>query len=120
MRNTPAAGPIAGAVGAAAQTFIERHQKGNAAQTPAFKGSAFIAVTQSEIALIQLKSGLVSRKLDRALARRARADIASVQLADAKTVSPLTVTFTDDSRWEFDVPVIAKNAAREVVRSLTT
>ena len=119
MRNTPAAGPIAGAVGAAAQTYIERHQKGKAAQTPAFKGSAFIAVTESEIALIQLKSVLVSRKLDRVLARRARAEVASAQLAEAKTVSPLTIAFTDDSSWEFDVPLIAKSAAREVVRSLT-
>jgi len=53
------------------------------------------------------------------LARRARAEVASAQLAEAKTVSPLTIAFTDDSSWEFDVPLIAKSAAREVVRSLT-
>jgi hypothetical protein len=104
MRAAPAAGPVAGAIGAAAQTFIERHQKGNAAQTPAFKGSAYVAVTEGEIALIQLKSGLVSRKLDRVLVPRARAEIASAQLAEAKAVGPLTIAFTDNSAWEFDVP----------------
>jgi hypothetical protein len=120
MRNAGAGGALSGAVGAALQPTLERRAQGKAAETPAYKGTAFLAVSAGEVALIQLKAGLVSRKLDRLLARTDRATVAGAELGQGKPLAPLTITFADGSRWEFDVPLGSKGAAQQVAQLLSS
>ena len=118
MRNAGAGGALSGAVGAALQPTLERRAQARAPDTPAYKGTAFLAVTAGELALIQLKAGLVSRKLDRLLARTDRGTVTGAELGQGKPLAPLTITFADGSRWEFDVPLGSKSAAQEVAQLL--
>jgi len=120
MRNAGAGGALSGAVGAALQPTLERRAQAKAPDTPAYKGTAFLAVTAGEVALIQLRAGLVSRKLDRLLARTDRGTVMAAELGQGKPLAPLTITFADGSRWEFDVPLGSKSAAQEVAQLLST
>jgi hypothetical protein len=120
MRNAGAGGALSGAVGAALEPGFERRAQAKAPDTPAYKGTAFLAVTAGEIALIQLKAGLVSRKLDRLLARTDRATVVAAELGQGKPLAPLTISFADGSRWEFDVPLGSKRGAQEVADLLSS
>jgi hypothetical protein len=116
---------VGGAVGAVISAAREQKagkekaQFASDSQTPKFGRLAFLAVTDDELAVVKLKSGLVSMKLDEVLVRLPRSEIANVELGSGHTTLPLTISFQNDDVWELEVPRIAKKDAEEVVRVLS-
>jgi hypothetical protein len=86
-------------------------------QSPDFGRLAYLAVTASELALIKLKSGLMTSKLDEVIARVPRSDVASAELGSGM-VTPLTIKFGDGDRWQLEVPPPNKKHAQDVVHAL--
>jgi hypothetical protein len=86
---------------------------------PAFGRVGYLAATESDIALLKTKSGLVSPKVtDQVLVRRGRSEIASIQLAGGLLSSRLTIQFADGNEWLFDVPRIKARDARQFVATV--
>jgi hypothetical protein len=115
-----AGGQIAGAVGGmAAGAMAGRAARRASADTPAIGRMAYLALTETELALVKGKQGLWKAKpTDDVIARLPRTDVASVELGKGTLACPLTITFSDGGRWEFDIPKAGKKAAQGVVRSL--
>jgi hypothetical protein len=89
----------------------------SASTTPAFGRLAYLAVTESELALIKLKSGMVSVRLDEVITRVARSEVASAALGGG--VSPsLTIGFSDGGSWQLEVPRPSKKQGQAVVDAL--
>jgi hypothetical protein len=115
---------VGGALGAAVSAARgqraekERAQYASASRTPEFGRLAYLAVTDSEVALITLKSGLVTVKLDEVIARRPRGDLVSAVLGKGVSTAPLTITLADGETWELEVPGPSKKHARGVVEVL--
>jgi hypothetical protein len=115
---------VGGAVGAAISTVRgqraerERAEYASASSTPDFGRLAYLAVTGSEVALITLKSGLVTVKLDKVVARRPRGDVGSAVLGKGLSTAPLTITLTGGETWELEVPGPSKKHAQGVVEIL--
>lgn len=86
---------------------------------PSFGRVGFLAATETEIALVKTKSGLIGMKVtDQVLARRERSEIASIQIDGGALASRLTVQFTDGDEWLFDVPRAKARDARQFVETL--
>ena len=86
-------------------------------EAPNFGRLAYLAVTDSELALIKLKSGLVRSKLDEVIVRVPRSDVVSAELGSG-IVTPLTVTFSNGDTWQLEVPPPNKKHAQAVVHAL--
>jgi hypothetical protein len=83
---------------------------------PSFGRVGYLAATESEIALVKTKSGLIGMKVtDQVLARRERSEIASIQLDGGALSSKLTVQFIDGDEWLFEVPRVKARDARQFV-----
>jgi len=89
-------------------------------RTPDFGRLAWLAITERDLALIELKQdGLVGLRLDNVIERVARSDVASAELGRAGIYSPLfTLGFTDCNTWRLEVPLPSKKHAKQVVRAL--
>ena len=87
-------------------------------QTPDFGRNAFLAVTDSELALIKLKSGAVTLKLDEVLARVPRTQVASAGLLGGGVTPGLTVAFRDGGGWEVEITRPSKKHAEQVIHAL--
>lgn len=86
-------------------------------ETPKFGRLAYLAVTADELALVKLKSGLATTKLDDVLVRVPRAEVTSAELG--KGFSPaLTIRFLNGENWQLEVPRLFKKDGEEVVRLL--
>ncbi|HEX3724025.1 MAG TPA: hypothetical protein VHV31_14655 [Nitrolancea sp.] len=106
---------VGGVVGSAIAAGTAPKQTG----APAFGRVGFLAATDSEIALVKTKSGLIGMKVtDQVLARRERSEIASIQIDGGALASRLTVQFTDGDEWLFDVPRAKARDARQFVETL--
>lgn len=113
-----AGGQVGGAVGSIAAEQVAGTSRTSMA-TPDFGRDAYLVVSDDAIALVKTKQGLMKLKVtDEVLARAARADVAGAELGSGKLACPLTITFNDGGRWEFDVPRGGKSAAEAVARSL--
>jgi hypothetical protein len=112
------AGVVGAAVNARAGYKAQQEQAEAAAQsdTPRFK-LAYIAVTADELALIRLKAGLASTKIDEVLMRVPRSEVASVELGGGFS-SALTVELRDGSTWLLEVPKVSKKDAERLVAEL--
>jgi hypothetical protein len=97
-------------VGPAAKKIV----KENAAETPRFGGTAFLAVTDREVALLRVRS----HKRFEVLARVPRGDVASAQVSPGFLRTNLTIGFTDGGRWEFDVSPLIRYTVVRIVRAL--
>jgi hypothetical protein len=86
-------------------------------ESPNFGRLAYLAVTDDELALIKLKSGLVTLKLDEVIMRIPRSDVASAELGSG-IASPLTITFGNGDSWELEVPPPNQKHAQAVVHAL--
>jgi hypothetical protein len=87
--------------------------------TPDFGRDAYLAISESEIALVKTKQGLMKLKItDEVHARAVRTEVAHAELGSGKLACPLTITFTNGSRWELDVPRGGKSAAEKLVSLL--
>jgi hypothetical protein len=112
---------IAGAVGSVAAGSVAARSSGDGAatDTPDFGRDAYLAVSDSEVALVKAKQGLMKLKLtDEVHARAPRTEVVSAELGNGKLACPLTITFGNGSRWEVDVPRGGKSAAEQVVSLL--
>jgi hypothetical protein len=71
------------------------------AQTPKFR-AGYLAVTDSELALVQLAAGATLKPVD-VVSRIPRSNVVSAQVG--KGLSPqLTVRFADGEAWQFEIP----------------
>jgi hypothetical protein len=86
-------------------------------EAPNFGRLAYLAVTDSELALIKLKSGLVTSKLDEVIVRIPRSDVVSAELGSG-IVTPLAITFGNGDSWQLEVPPPNKKHAQAVVHAL--
>jgi hypothetical protein len=92
-------------VGPAAKKIV----KANTAETPKFAGTAFLAVTGQEVALLKVRPG----RAWEVLARVPRGDVASARVSRGFLRTNLTIGFTDGGRWEFDVsPLVRRTVVR--------
>jgi len=106
-----------GVIGATAGTRAERRQAEIASETPKFGRVGYLAVTAHELALIKLKSSLVTFELDEVIARVPRSDVASAELGRGLAPS-LTITFGNRDSWQLEVPRPQKKQAQAVVHAL--
>ena len=111
---------LAGAIGSVAATSAAgRSSGGGPADTPDFGRDAYLALSESEIALVKAKQGVMKLKITEEVhARAARTEVAHAELGSGKLACPLTITFANGSRWELDVPRGGKSAAEKVVSLL--
>jgi hypothetical protein len=85
---------------------------------PAFR-QGFLALSKRDVALVKMKSGLLTMKLtDTVLARAPRTQIASLGWDGGKVMSHLAITFSNGVVWEFNITHAAKSSAESVVRAL--
>lgn len=112
-------GLVGSAIGAARgmKADQEKVQIAAESETPDFGRLAYLAVTESELALIKLRSAVVTVHLDEVVARIPRSDVTSAELGGG--VSPsLTITFGGGDSWQLEVPRPSKKHAQEVVHAL--
>jgi hypothetical protein len=102
---------VGGLIGAAGGALAggKAAKSGTAARadTPAFKGQALLAVTESEIALVKLKATAISAKPTEVIARAPRDQVTEATL-DNGLVPKLSISFSDGSAWSMDVPRVVK------------
>jgi hypothetical protein len=112
------AGALGGVVGAVAATAVASRSS-QAADVPAFGRVAYLAASETEVAVIKAKSGALKIKVTgEALARAPRAEIDTVELNEGKLISHLRLRFANGTVWEFDVPTIGKKNAKQLVFAL--
>jgi hypothetical protein len=110
---------FAGAVGSVAAAGIAGRSSIGASDTPDFGRDAYLAISESEIALVKTKTGLMKLKItDEVHARAARTEVAQAELGNGKLACPLTITFANGSRWELDVARGGRSAAQRLVTLL--
>jgi hypothetical protein len=78
---------------------------------------AYLAVTDTELALVNVKSGRWTMKLDELIVRIPRTDVASAELGSG-VICPLTITFADGEIWRLEVSRINKKQAQAVVHTV--
>jgi hypothetical protein len=102
---------VGGIIGAAGGALAggKASKKGAAgrAETPEFKGQALLALTDSEVALVRLKTGAISAKPSEVIARAPRDQVTSATLSSG-LVPKLSISFSDGSAWSMDVPRVVK------------
>ncbi|HTP19718.1 MAG TPA: hypothetical protein VMJ65_08950 [Solirubrobacteraceae bacterium] len=110
---------IGGAIGSMAAGVIAGRTSGAVAEMPSFGRVGYVAVSDSEVALVKTRTGAFKMKItDEVLARVPRSEVASVELDQGKLLSHLKIEFTDGAVWQFDVPKQAKKTAQNVTRAL--
>jgi hypothetical protein len=112
---------FAGAVGSVAAGSIAGRSPDGVTDTPDFGRDAYLAISESDIALVKTKQGVMKLKItDEVHARAARTEVAHAELGNGKLACPLTITFANGSRWELDVPRGGKSAAEKLVSLLAS
>ena len=110
---------LGGAIGNMAAGAIAGRTSGTAAEMPSFGRVGYVAVSETEVALVKTKTGAFKMKItDEVIARVPRSEVASVELDQGKLLSHLTIEFADGVVWQFDVPKAAKKTAQGVTRAL--
>jgi hypothetical protein len=106
---------LAGAVaGEAIAAAARKHAQAHPSQVPAFPRSAFLAVTDREVALLRLGPGGVKNgRPGEVLARMPRSEVALARVSAGLARTNLTISFQDGSTWEFEVsPLIRRTVVR--------
>lgn len=78
---------------------------------------AYLAVTDSELALVKIKTGRLTTKLDELVVRMPCSDVASAELGSG-TICPLTITFGNGDVWRLELSRLNKKHGEAVVRAL--
>ena len=110
-------GLLGAAISATAGSKADQQQARMGSDTPDFGRVAYLAVTEGELALIKLKSGGLTFKVDEVLERVPRSNVKSVEMGGG-LASSLLITFEDRDSWQLEVPRPAKKDARAVVTAL--
>lgn len=120
MTAKVAGGQIGGMVGTLAAGVITDRVSRAVPDVPSFGRVAYLAVTETEVALLGTKTGAFKMKIgSQVLARAPRAEITSAEFDQGMLLSHLTIEFSNGARWPFDVPRQAKKPARAVARILS-
>jgi gas vesicle protein len=119
MTASAAGSEIGGAIGSVAANLLADRSSAGAAEMPSFGRVGYLAVTDSDLALVKTKTGAFKMKIsDEILARVSRTELASVVLDQGKLLSHLKIAFTNGITWQFDVPKQAKKTAQVVTVAL--
>ena len=101
----------------AAQTLVHGTPDGlGLMETPDFR-TAWLAVTDSELALVRLVPGIARMKLREVIARTPRKRVTAAELGD-ELMPSITIGFSDNTRWRLETPRPGKEHARKVVELL--
>jgi hypothetical protein len=109
---------VAGLVGSVAAGLATRDGERGASALPDFGRVGYVAVSETDVAVLKTKTGWKMTPTDEVLARASRSELASVELDEGRMVSHLKLHFTNGALWEFDVPRSDKKTARAVVAAL--
>jgi hypothetical protein len=86
---------------------------------PEFGRIGYLAVTASEVAIVEGKSGAFKPKIGQSvIARAPRAEVASAELDGGMLKAALKIGFANGGWWEFEIPKINRKTAENVVRTL--
>jgi len=119
MVSKVGASELGGVIGSVAADRVTHRSSPALAGTPEFGRDAYLAVGENDVAVVRAKQGLMKLKLtDEVVARAALSDVTRAELGGGTLACPLTITFSDGARWEFDVARGGKSAAGRVVASL--
>lgn len=119
MTASVAGGQIGGVLGSVATGAITDRRSGAAQDVPSFGRVGYLAVTDTEVALLGTRTGALKMKIDNTvLARAPRAELTTAELDEGVLLSHLTIGFSDGVWWQFDVPRQARKDARAVARAL--
>jgi hypothetical protein len=104
--------------GVGAGIMVTDQPRPGPSDTPPFGRVAYLAVTDQELALIRLRSrnGFTMEAVE-VIAQVPRSQWQAAEIGPG-LVAPVTVTFTDGSIWEMEVPLLGRRHAREVVGAL--
>ena len=119
MTIRTAGAELGGIVGSVAAGSATGGLYQGAPDVPVFGRVGYVAVSETEVALIKTKAGPFKMHVtDEALARVPRSELGDVELEEGKMISHLMLGFTNGVRWEFDVPKMGKKNAKEFVSKL--
>jgi hypothetical protein len=108
------AGVVAGeAIGAVAR----KKAKGQTSQTPQIGRSAYLAVTDTEVALLKVKRGAPGN-LGEVLARVPRAEVTSAKLSPGMLRTNVTITFNGGAHWDFEQSPLIRPVLIKIIRAL--
>jgi hypothetical protein len=107
---------VAGLVGSVAAGLAAG--KEGAPDLPDFGRVGYVAVSDTEVAVLKTKTGWKMTPTEEVLVRASRSELASVEWDEGKMVSHLKLSFANGHLWEFDVPRTDKKTARAVVAAL--
>jgi hypothetical protein len=86
---------------------------------PDFGRVGYVAVSETEVAVVKTRTGWKMRPTDQVLVRAPRTDLATAELEEGRMVSCLRLRFATGQLWEFDIPRSDKQTARAVVVALS-
>jgi hypothetical protein len=109
---------VAGFVGAAAAGLAQRERRGETPDLPEFGRHGYVAVSETEIALLKTKFGWKMTPTEEVLARVPRSELSSVDFDEGRNTSHLTLSFSDGRKWEFDVARTERKTAKAVAAAL--
>jgi hypothetical protein len=119
MTASAAGSEIGGMIGSVAANVISGRSSGPAADMPSFGRVAYLAASDSEVALVKTKTGAFKMKIsDEVLAGAPRSAVASIDLNQGTLLSHLKIVFTNGVVWQFDIPKQAKKSAQTLTRAL--
>src|SRR3954468_15145957 len=74
---------------------------------PDFGTVGYVAVTETEVAIVQAKKGAFKPKVgDEVLARAARSSVEAVDFDKGALKGDLKIRFADGGWWEFEIPKV--------------
>jgi hypothetical protein len=107
------------ALGGMIYASVSTKRATQATDLPSFGRSAYLAASDSDIALIKTKSGALKMKVtEDVLASVPRDELESIEMVPGKLISSLKLQFSNGTVWEFDVPKVSTKNARALVTSL--
>ena len=111
---------VGGMAGHVAASVAVGSETQGAADLPDFGRVGYLALSESEIALVKTKTGAFKMSItDEVLARAPRTEVVSSELDEGKLLSHLRIGFSNGVAWEFDIPRNDKKTAKAVVARLS-
>jgi len=105
-------------VGPAIGHAVAKRAQPDTSETPKFPRTAFLAVTDREVALLKIGSGGVNGRLEEVMARVPRSDVASAEVSGGMLRCDVTIKFTDGGSWELEVSRLIRRQAEQVAHAL--
>jgi hypothetical protein len=102
-----------GLAGAAIGYAAGQHFSRYTTEAPRFSQTAFVAVTDQEVAVVKYGPGGRNGKAGEVLARVPRSEVATAVVSRGTLRTNLTISFTDGGSWAFEVsPLIGRTVVR--------